>query len=283
MTDTDYRSHAALGREDLLLLGQSAELFHAVRSGGMEAAQVQAVFDELDPPKRKKLAFDFGEAVHGLVFEPDKIEARFRIIPDSVLASNGARTGKSWTIFEEHCRAHNQIPVKPGQMAVMRMVANSAKRTLAKLLVPDAIHETPIFWTERVVVDECVYEVENKGKPDYRVVRPEKKAGVIIDLKTCADLGDFRWSIQEYAYWMQAVHYMAAFEAVHGFRPLFYFAAVCKAPPFRCRLVQLDDKTEADARARRNELLQEFVRRRRDNDWTDPEQTGIETVAVQVA
>lgn len=282
MTDTEYFAHPAISREDLLLLADSPELFHAAQSGGVDADELQKVRDELDPPSRKLDLFGIGEATHRLIFEPDTVAARFCPIPANVLAVNGARSGNAWKAFKAQCDQTGTLPLKDGQLALASMVSSSAKRTLGPLLVSDAVREKPIFWKEYVEVEAAMYEVECRCKPDYLFVRPEQQLGIIIDLKTCADVADFRFNIGRFRYWMQCAHYRAAFKATYGFLPRFYFAAVQKKPPFRCRLVQLDDETEHNADVRRQELLQEYVRRRETNDWTDPEQTGIETVAVQI-
>jgi hypothetical protein len=217
------------------------------------------------------------------VFEPETVEERLVITPPDVLTSNGHRRGKAWEAFEAACRDAGKIPVTEGKLAVARMIARSAKRTLSGLLVPDAIHEQPLLWTERVVWQETVHEVECKGKPDYMVCLPERRIGVMIDLKTCGgNVSDFRFSIQKYRYWMQAAHYRAGFKAVYGFLPRFYFAAVSKRAPFHCRLIQLDDESERKADEWRAERLTEFVRRTVEADWSDPIHEAIETVSVNV-
>lgn len=282
MTDAEYHSHPAISREHLLLLADSPEWFHAVRSGGMDADEVAKVMNEIDPESKKQDAFGVGDATHRLIFEPHTVEDRFIVPPSQVLAKNGAWNGNAFKHWREWAEAAGKVPVKEGKLALARMVAKSAHRTLSPLLVQTAIHERPLFWTETVVLDDAPYPVACRGKPDYLVVDESRQMGVIIDLKTCAGVTEFRYSIAKYRYWMQAAHYRAGFQATYGFWPRFYFAAVEKKPPFRCRLVQLDDKSEDEAHRRREELLQDLVRRTRDDDWTDPVTTDIETVSISI-
>lgn len=283
MTDTEYFAHPAISREDLLLLADSPELFHTLKSGGIDAEEARKVMDELDPPSKKLDNFGLGDATHRLIFQPETVEERFVVAPASVLAKNGARTGTAWKRYKAECDAEGRIPIKEGQLALARMVAAAAKKTLGPLLVPTAIHERPIFWKETVIVDGVAYEVEFRGKPDYLLVDEAKKIGVIIDLKTCPTVSEFVHNLRRFRYWMQFAHYRAGFKAIYGFYPRCYFAAAGKKLPFRCRLFQLDDDTEQKADLRRTELIEEYVRRRETNDWSDPDQSGIETVNVQVA
>ena len=284
MTDAEYHSHPAIGREQLLLLGDSPSLFHDLRTGGIVGEEAHRILDALDPPGKKQDAFNVGEGVHRLVFEPDTVEDRFQVIDPRVLTSNGHRRGKSWENYRDHWEELGKVLVTATQMALIRAVSNAVKASMGKLLHPTAVLEEPLFWKEHVSDGEGGHHaIECRGKPDYLLARPEREFGIIIDLKTCENPADFHHHVKKWRLWMQAVHYRAGFKAKHGFYPLWYWVAVGKKPPFPVRVFQMDDQTLDAGVGRREELLEELAHRELSGDWSDPVNTTIETLRVQVA
>lgn len=277
--EDDYFTRPEINREDLLLFRRSPSLYHAIKTGGIAGDEVKQVMDLVDPPGGKLDAFAVGEGVHRLVFEPDTVDERFHVIDRSVLTSNGQRRGKKWDEYKALHESKGKCLVTQGQLSLMHMVSRSAKRTLETLLVPSAIFEKPLYWSEELENGESV---TCRAKPDYMLVVPGKKFGLILDLKTCQTLDDFHYSVRKYNYWMQEVHYTAGFKCMFGFEPEFYFVAVEKIPPFRSRLFSLSDRTRSKASEIRESLLLDISNRRLSGDWTDPVDTEVKEIHIEL-
>ena len=280
MTDLEYHAHPAMGREQLLLLADSPELFHAVESGAVSRAEARQLLDSTSPPRSKSDVFAIGEGVHRMVFEPDTVEWRFQVIDPRVLTANGQRRGKSWERYEAHWRERGKVLVTATQLALIKAVSKAVKPIIEQLTADDAILEQPLFWDEVVTVDGEPFTIPCRGKPDYLLVRPG--LGLCMDLKTCNDPRKFQYDAERWRLWMQAVHYMAGVKAKYGIVPRWYWIAVSKTFPFRVRVKEMDEKSHADAWDRRQQLLEEYVERTRSGDWSDPVDADIETLHVQV-
>lgn len=279
MTNEEYFARPEISREDLLLFRHSPNLFHTAKTGGIAAEELKQVMELLDPASAKVDAFAVGEAVHRLVLEPHTVEDRFVVIDPAYLTTNGQRRGNKWDEYKAKHDAQGKLLVTQAQMSLIHMVARSARKVLGPMLVDSAIYEQPLIWTEET--DDGL-TVDCKGKPDFMLCVKEKSFGLILDLKTCRFLNSFRYSVKDYAYWMQAVHYQAGFETMFGFVPDFYFVAVEKTPPFRCELKELSPSTLDRASVLRKELLANIARRRETGNWEDPEPTEIEQIHVDI-
>lgn len=303
MTDHEYHAHPAIGREQLLLLADSPELFHAVESGAVSKSEARQLLESTGPTRSKTDAFAIGEGVHRMIFEPGTVADRFQVIDPAALTSNGQRRGKKWEAYEAQWTDQGKVLVTATQMQLMSAVAKALDRTIGGLLAPDAILEDPLFWDEIVPASDLLIELADgsiegqllqtvdpqsisdvtvgcRGKPDYLLVRPN--LAICLDLKTCRDPREFHHDVKQWRLWMQAAHYMAGVKAKYGLVPQWYWVAVSKSYPYRVRVTAMDEETTAAAVERRHRLLIEYAARTISGDWDDPIDATIDCLHVQV-
>jgi len=149
----------------------------------------------------EKAAFDLGHAVHGKVLG---VGLDVVVIPDDILASNGAASTKEAKSFIADARANGLVPVKADVLAQVdaiaeAVLANPKARTLLGL---DGDTELSIF------ADDPDTGVPLRGRLD-RLAELSSGRLVNIDLKTTTDvrrhkivrtIEDFGYDIQSETY-----------------------------------------------------------------------------------
>ncbi len=210
--------------------------------------------------RERKEYFDFGSAVHEIALLGS--QAGIKLIPESVLASNGARSGKAWKEFESDNRGFALLK-QADYDAVMRCVESIHRHPVAgKLLACEGPAERMFFY------DDPNLELRLKCKPDKLVVT--SKGVIVVDLKTTESVnpGAFVRSIVSYEYDCQRYFYERVLKAC-GLDVLdFVFVAVSKSPPHcvNCFSISNDDmQTAADMT---ENTLADLAERYRYDQWT---------------
>jgi hypothetical protein len=140
-------------------------------------------------PEPRKQAFVFGGAVHTLLLEPEKFNARYGVF-------DGTRRGKEW----DHWQAINPgvESLKPAELERVEACVEAvrAHRVAAKLL-SHGRREEVVTWTDEVTGLAC------KGRLDW--IRPD----LIVDLKTTRDPAPpkFERATASYGYAAQVAMY----------------------------------------------------------------------------
>lgn len=210
-------------------------------------------------PFKKSDAMEFGSAVDAAAFHPDGYGAGVVVIPDEVLASNGARAGSKWKEFA----AANQgkILVKSDDKILYVLESLTDHEEANAILACDGQAQPAFRW-----------ETEVNGVPLKRRAKLDKLAAdlsFIADLKTTNDPSPeaFAKTIMDLRYYTQAVWYQDAVEAHHGVRPPFLIIAVQNCEPFDCEVYELNDTFIALGRKLIDEKLREFVDCRESDTW----------------
>lgn len=125
----------------------------------------------------------------------------------------------------------------------------------------EAVQDIP-FWKDlkkgqygNPIFEQAGFSEKFKIKPDIRL--PD--LGVLVDLKTAASLDKFRWAAKDYAYDIQASHYLATaneFDEIH-YRE-FLLIVIEKAQPYRVKLFNFSPDTLARATEKRWEATQKY-------------------------
>lgn len=204
-------------------------------------------------PFERKAALDIGSGLHEQVLLPDGL-SKIVEIPAECLASNGNRNtrSKEWQQFA--AENAGKYLLKADEIALVRTMRDAvlAKDALRGFFDhPEARTELPIkalcgdsgLWC-RCKID--LLSEEATGQP------------VDIDLKTTAcDVGDLKalaGAILRYGYHRQRSHYRKCLKGVIGekWAPRGILAFIEKKPPFRVRLIELEeqwlDKADAENR-----------------------------------
>jgi hypothetical protein len=181
--------------------------------------------------------FDIGSAVHSKVLGTG-YEAV--VIPDELLASNGAISTTAAKTFVEETRAAGKIPLKrtefePIDLAAEAVLAQPTARALFSQ--PGGAAEVSVF-TE-------VDGVPVRARFDFLPDQGEGRR-VAVDLKTTVDASKraFEKSVASYQYDVQRAWYLDALNAAtgpipHGAEPEMVFVAVEKEPPYLVAVHQI--------------------------------------------
>ena len=173
--------------------------------------------------------FDVGSAVHAKVLGKG---AAVVLIPDGILASNGAASTLEAKRFVEDARAAGQIPLKQAEFEPINAAAESV---LAHPLAR-ALFDQP--GDAEVSVFAEIDGTPVRARFDYLPDQQDRRR-TCVDLKTTADASfrAFERSMTTYRYDVQLGWYLSVLDASvgpmpHGLEPEFVFVAVEKDPPY---------------------------------------------------
>ena len=153
-----------------------------------------AWMDACPQDKEKLGTFDFGKAVHAICLEPHLLKTDFVVMPELNLRTNAgkeekaefiaANEGKSILTSDEH---------KKLNLMYESIMAHPAAR---KIIDADGIAEGSFFFTDSDSGVDCR-------------VRPDKVIGnYAADVKTTPELGKFKFSVDDFRYFVQAPFYL---------------------------------------------------------------------------
>lgn len=208
---------------------------------------------------KQKDHFDFGTAVHDIcLLGIDNV----CVIPSSVLASNGAKSGNAWKAFRD-ANADKLLMKQADYDSVMRCV--------------DAVKAHPIagdLLSSPGYTERC-YAWENQDLGFALRSRPDKLCqwrgmNIVVDLKTTTDTtaGAFVKSIANFGYARQEAFYRKVLEANGVQVDAFVFVAVKDSMPHCVDCYTVAPEWLALAQEEVDEALNELSVRTRDNDWT---------------
>jgi exodeoxyribonuclease VIII len=203
-------------------------------------------------------AFMLGTAIHAALLEPRVFAREYVTCPDEC-SDRRTKAYKEWAALVD-----GRIILTTSERAMIDRVCESciANASIERILTASGQVECEFFWHNEVGVD-CRAKVD-KAMPS-----------VVVDVKTTEDATPqaFARTIGMYRYDLQAVHYLEATGA-----DTFLFLAVEKTEPFRARLYELCQADLADAREMRRELLIQYRSRLEANDWSEPNETEVQTL-----
>lgn len=194
-------------------------------------------------PARKSIhrkTFDIGRAAHRAILGCGD---DYVLIPDELLASNGAASTKEAKAFIADARARDLTPLKAEEIAqidAMKLVADARLAEHGVALDPARSELCAIAQIEGVW---CRAMFDNV---------PEDPRLPIYDFKTCEDASPDAClrAILNYGYDIQQEHYRQVWKAATGEARNFVFIFQEKAEPNEVTLIQLSGSFEAMARRR---------------------------------
>lgn len=178
--------------------------------------------------------FDVGSAVHAKVLG---VGYEVAVIPDEVLASNGAASTSAARAFIADAREQGLVPLKQADMAPIVGMAEAvlAHPTARALLSQPGASEVSVFGTDPVTGVEC------RTRFDF-LPDPSETRLVAVDLKTTVDASKrgFENSAARYEYPVQRAWYLDALSWVADVRdPEMLFVVVEKEPPYLVGVYQV--------------------------------------------
>lgn len=210
----------------------------------------------------EKSTYDVGHAVHAKVLG---VGMQAVVIPDSVLASNGAASTAEAKKFIAEARLAGQVPLKADVMAEVDAMVESV------LSHPDAraVFERPGVAESSAFAPDPETGVWMRARPDFLPDRTERRT-IIGDLKTAvsADPRDFDRTAADYGYDVQSVFYPEVVRNVRGDDDVaFVFVIVEKTAPYLVSVCELVDDFPRVGRSKMRRALERFRECRETGEW----------------
>ena len=204
-----------------------------------------------------------GDMVHAVLLEPSRI-ADFSIIPNELLAVNGAASTKEAKAYKKEAEANGKVVCKADEWALMSGMVKSFKKAFGQWLDLDSKKENAIFWTcpETGLLLKC--------RPDWLIVRDGWAA--VFDIKTCLSAHPlaFRKACEDYDYGIQQAHYLEGVKAALGIDNVeFFFLAVENEFPYRCAPYRIRHDSVLESNKLRRKLLNEIKQCNETGDWSE--------------
>ena len=183
-------------------------------------------------PQEDTPALLFGRAVHCYVLEgEEEFFKQFCVAPAVNKRTNGGKA--EWAEF---CAANpGKGVITADEMRQLTFMREAVyQHPFARMVLADGKSEQTVIWADSATGIKC------KCRPD-RI--PSNGAGVLVDLKTTTDAGEYGFgrSVANYGYARQAAMYLDGINAASGSDfDAFVFVAVEKEPPYRVEVYELD-------------------------------------------
>ncbi len=137
--------------------------------------------------------FDFGDAMHAICLEPERLKEEFVVMPAFNLRTTVGKADKE-AFVNEHKEA--KILTFDDHRKLNLMFESVMAHIPARALIEaQGVAESSYFWTDEITGLECK-------------CRPDKKIGsLLVDVKTAPDLSKFHFSVDDYRYHVQDAWY----------------------------------------------------------------------------
>ncbi len=239
----------------LLDFGRSVPYFHG--------RYILGTIPAPEPSPQMKL----GSAFDCLVLEPRVFYRGYSVAPIGI--DRRTKAGKqAWEEFVEEAEGREIITAADGSLLVAMREGLLANPHARRALEAEGRVQQPIRWT-------CPETgLPRRGLPDKVLAN-----GLIVDLKTAADLSPDAWSrdCYRYGYHLQMATYLEGCWAALGADGPGIFIAVSKEPPHECLVTELDPEALALGRRENRRLLGELAARHASGDWSSRHHGRIET------
>lgn len=183
----------------------------------------------------ERKTFDIGRAAHRELLGAGH---DYAVIPEAMLAANGAASTKEAKAFIAECREAGVTPLKAEEAETIQAMAAVARKRLAEM---------------RIVLEparsEIVALAEIDGCPVRAMIDNLPERGPIYDFKTAENASSegARRAAEAYGWDVQAAHYLDTVEAATGERRRFRFVVQEKEPPYEVGVYELHDDEADDA------------------------------------
>lgn len=146
---------------------------------------------ECPTDKEKLKTFDFGDAMHAICLEPERLKSEFVVMPELNLRTNAGKAERD-EFVKEHKDSKILTAVEHKQLSLMfeSVMAHGEARALIEA---EGLAEASYFWTDEGTGMEC------KCRPDKHI----EVSNLLVDVKTTPSLVKFNYSVDDYRYYVQ--------------------------------------------------------------------------------
>ena len=201
---------------------------------------------------------DIGKALHTLVLEPEKAKTEIAIMPEM-----DRRTKQGKADYEAFCAANSGKTILKWADGdtVLGMASNVLSHRTASTLLTGGCAELSFYWNAPTGLVRC--------RTDY-LQRTASGGLAIVDLKTTrsAHPDEFKWSVRDYRYHVQAAFYSDIVHHVTGI-PVesFTFVAVESTEPYLVGVYTLHPDLVAEGRLNYKKNLATYAECKASNRW----------------
>lgn len=241
-----------------IYLDLSNEDYHSgpgVSKSGLWTLQTKSPAHYKFGVRKQTASFDFGNAAHLAILEPNEFEARVHRGPDD-------RRGNKWKDAAEWCASEGKLILTSGDYDDV-------------LALRDTVHAdawiNSIITGGKPVVEASGYAIDEATGELVRV-RPDfyrEDLGIILDLKTAtsAHPDAFARSIVDYGYHAQEAIYSDVWRSLGKPVVGFVFLAVEKETPYAKGLYELPPSIVEEGRAMMRQALDTYASCRAADNW----------------
>jgi len=190
---------------------------------------------DMDNPQEPTPAMIIGSATHSAILEPDLFVKEWGRLPEGDGRSKIVKEAKAELIVQFGADHVLKPDVYDNILAMRDSVLGNA---LALDLLDGADTETSHYWAERYIHGTKPIEVDCKARIDALPREDSLWSDCVVDIKTTANAhpDEFRRTVFNFSYHLQAQHYMVAAE-----RGRFIFIVVERDAPHCVAIYELDD------------------------------------------
>lgn len=198
----------------------------------------------------KTAALDFGDAVHAILLEPERLSSDFLAAPRVDLRTNAGKA-----VMAEFKEANQDKTIitheerRKLDLIYGSVMAHTGSR---KLIEADGIAECSYYWEDKETGVLC------KTRPDKNLTG----TNILMDVKTTHDLNRFKFSIEDLQYYLQPPFYLDGVNAFGEEKTVFVFLVVqstieCGRYPVRC--VVLPEEVVEYGRSQYKRILYDYM------------------------
>lgn len=214
MTNDEYHAHKAVSKSQLDLFSKDQYSIEWQKSCPVDEEKIKT--------------FDFGDAMHAICLEPDRLKSEFVVMPDLNLRTNAGKEERA--IFLSENEDKKILTFDDHKKLCLMFESVMAHPKARKIIETQGLAESSWFWTDRDTGVECR-------------CRPDKLIGnLLVDIKTTPDLAKFHYSVDDYRYFVQDPFYCDGLAANGVDAPEMEFLVIQKTieigryPAMVCRL-----------------------------------------------
>lgn len=202
----------------------------------------------VDEEKLKTL--DFGDAMHAICLEPERLKTDFVVMPELNLRTNAGKAEKK--AFEEEHKEHVILTSDEHKKLSLMFESVMAHPYARKLIENPGVSEQSYFWEDKETGLLC------KCRPDRNITGTP----LLMDVKSIDYIRKFRFSIEDYRYYVQPPFYLDGVNTHGEEKTTFVFLVIQKSIelgryPVRCEV--LPDEVVEYGRQEYRQNLREYA------------------------
>ena len=175
LSNEEYHGHQSVSKSTL-------DMFDAV--------PLRPIWSKSCPQDQDKIkTFDFGDAMHAICLEPERLKSEFVVMPELNLRTNAGKEEKKLFLAEH---GSSKILTAEEHKKLNLMYESVMAHPQARALIEaEGVAEGSYFWKDEETGLTC------KCRPDKQI------GGLLVDVKTAPDLKKFNYSVDDYRYYVQ--------------------------------------------------------------------------------